>query len=171
MKSVKCPHCGLVNFAEANSCKRCLKDFKEFSPQELSNNKLTDEKTVKSIQSKQYAIYGVGGILSFALSFVSVDIIEDALLMALLFVGFPAIGMIISWFIASLVESRTLGDKKLNYRITYSQKAAVFTASLVCAYFVFNGGGIGYFLAPFLVLFVNGALYLYEFQMKKRTAA
>ena len=108
MKSVKCPHCGLVNFAEANSCKRCLKGLKEFPPQQFSNNKLTDEKTVKSIQSKQYVIYGVGGILSFVFSFVSVAVIEDALLMALLFVGFPSIGLIISWFIASLVESRTL---------------------------------------------------------------
>ena len=163
MKSIKCPNCGFVGFASIN-CKRCQK------PINIENNQLTDEKTLASIKSKQSLIFGIGGIISLILSFSTVFIIEDAVTMAFSFVGIIAIGLIISWLIGSLVERKLLSGNKLNYKITSAEKATVFGASLFFSYFVLINVKFGYLFAPLMVIFFNGMLYLYEYQMNKRIA-
>lgn len=158
MKSQKCPHCGFISSGSAD-CKRCRKS--------LNFSQNTDPKTLTSIKTKQSIILDIGGILSLILSFSMVFIIEDAVTMAVLFIGIIAGGFFISWIISSLVEQKILAGSKLNYKIKSSEKAAVFALSLFVAYIVFINGGIGYILAPFLIIFVNGSLYLYEYQMKR----
>ncbi len=110
---------------------------------------------------------GIGGFISLVLSFVAVFVIEDGAKMAISFIVILAVGLLLSWFVASLAERKLLAGNKLNYKIKPAEKVSVFVATLFFAYFVFLNTSFGFFLAPLLIIFINGAVFLYEYQMKR----
>jgi hypothetical protein len=163
MKSVKCPSCGFVGFS-SSTCKRCQRPFGTVE------NEVTDEKTLASIKAGQGLILGVGATVSLFLAISTYFFIEDLTTMALTFAGIVGVGFTASWAIGSMLERRMLGGKNLNYKISAAEKSAVFGASLFAALMVCINTNFGYVLAPLIVISFNGALYLYEFQMKRQSA-
>ena len=121
----------------------------------MAHDQMTDPKTVASIKSMQGLILGAGGAITLFLSFATIFVIEDGATMAFSFMGIIAFGLIISWLISSVIERRMLGGKKLNYKITTAEKAAVFGATLFMAFIVGVNTGYGFIAAPLIIVFFN----------------
>ena len=170
MKSIKCPGCGLVAFASASTCKRCGSPLEvpEFSQVAADQ---ADAELVESIRSKKSVVYMVGLFGSLALSIFAAVMTESTTAMIILFGGILVVGFLWTWVVASTIESRMLGGRKdIVYTITPAQRASVATASVATAFVVLNSD-YGWILSPLIIVIFNGALYLYERQMRAKRRA
>ena len=170
MKSIKCPHCGLVNFASLPACKRCGGVLEGTSDPQVRNEQ-GDAKLEASIKLRLTIIYGLGFMGTLALGIVAAMKTEDTTRMAGWFLGIIVVGFICTWVVASIVETRMLaGRNDFVYSTTAGQKSAVLTASLVCAFLVFNSE-YGFILSPLIVVLFNVAMFIYERQQNSKRRA
>ena len=170
MKNVKCPRCGLVAFASVTTCKRCGGALEATSSLQVQSEE-SDITLVRSVKTRQSVILGLGFMGTLALGIAAAVNTEDTTRMAVLFVGIVLVGFLSTWVVASIVKSRMLaGRNDFVQTITAAQKSAVLTSSLLCAFIVFRSD-YGFIISPLIVLLFNGALYLYEHQMKSTLRA
>ena len=169
MKSMKCPVCGLAAFASASACKRCGTSLEVSELSQVQSDQ-SDAELEKSISAKKGVIYMVGLFGSVALSIAAAVMTESTTSMIFLFGGILLVGSLWTWVVATKVESRMLGRRNIIYTITPAQRASVATSSVASAFIVLHND-YGWILSPLIIVIFNGALYLYERQMRTKRGA
>jgi hypothetical protein len=170
MKSVKCPHCGLVAFASALTCKRCGQSLETSAQSQLERDEL-EPLLEKEIESTKRLVYTVGFLGTGALSIVAAVISESPVTIVILFGGILTTGILWTWALANRAEARLLaGRKPLVYKITPAQRASVATASIAAAAPIAINSDYGFILAPLIIVICNGGLFLYEREMRSKRA-